>query len=146
MSWGIFTWGGATWGQQPTRAVDRGGDGYLLDDSGSYAFDSYGHIMRDPTVATRCRIRLRTRRGEWIFDPTLGSRLHTIQTTKGASGKARQYIREALKPLLDEGAILAIDVGDVETSDSAGLLAVRVAVTVPGEGVQSLGLIPLGAS
>jgi len=125
-----------------------GSDGvyWLIDDGRDYQITDAGGLRRESEITTRCRLRLLTRRGEWFGDPLLGSRLHTIKILKNAKRDAEDYIREALQPLVDEGAILAITVRQIETDHTTGALGVWVEVVVPGDQVIPLGRVPLGGA
>lgn len=55
--------------------------------------------------------RLATERGSFVYNPTIGSRLHEMTRGKNLSevrDLARGYIREALAPEIAKGAILSV--------------------------------------
>jgi phage gp46-like protein len=120
------------------------GEGWLINDDGDYETTADGRWKRDPTIATRCRVRLKTRRGDWFADPTLGSRLHTLRTTKNAFRLARDYVLEALAPLVSEGAIRAIDVQAIDENPQAGVLKIEIVVTLPDETMLSVAEVAIG--
>jgi phage gp46-like protein len=129
----------------PAAEVNEG-EGWLINDDGDYETTSDGRWKRDPTIATRCLIRLKTRRGEWFADPTLGSRLHTLKNTKNAFRRAKDYVLEALAPLVSEGAIHAIDVVPLDSDPAPHVLMIEVLVTLPDDSMVSVAELAIGAS
>lgn len=117
----------------------------MINDAGDLEVDDNGQLMRDYSVATRARIHLMCRRGEYWADPTMGSRFHLLKLLKDARAKVQSYAEEALEPLVRDGSIIGVEATDVEELVETGQLAARIAITVAeGEAVQ-LGLIPLGS-
>jgi phage gp46-like protein len=94
-----------------------------------------GELVRERGIATRCYFRLKCRRGQYIYDPDLGSRIHTLRSLAEGRRKAATYIREALQPLLDEGALTAIDIGELQQDSLTGLLVIPIELTAPPEGI-----------
>jgi phage gp46-like protein len=88
------------------------GYGWLINDDRDYEIND-GLLVRDSTLKTRCRIRLLTRRGQWVADPDMGSLLHTIKITKDIEPTVLRMARSALQPLIDSGEILAVNLTDV---------------------------------
>lgn len=132
---------------EPVTTPDYPGRPYglLVNDAGDLEVDDYGQLMRDYSVATRARIHLLTRRGEYWADPTMGSRFHLLKLLKDARAKVQAYAEEALLPMVRDGSIISVEATEVEELVETGQLACRIAITVAeGEAVQ-LGLIPLGA-
>jgi phage gp46-like protein len=87
--------------------------------SGDYVLDPLGRYQKVSDVeATKQRvyIRLKTRRRSFVFDPSLGSRLHELGSAKRSEHEtlAKVYAAEALKPELDSGSIEEIQ--DVQVS------------------------------
>jgi phage gp46-like protein len=71
-----------------------------------------GRSKADPTLATLIAFLLRMERGSCAWDPTIGSRLHTLRSaTTQAAILAKAYAFEALKPLRSQGRLpgLSID-------------------------------------
>jgi len=118
------------------------GDGWLIGDDRDYAVDDRGRLFRDETILTRTRIRLLTRRGSWVFDPTLGSRLYQIRTTKDAELKTELYAIEALQPMIDDGSISEITETRLSIDQSVKLVVAEV-FGIAGERQQLLGAVPL---
>jgi phage gp46-like protein len=84
-----------------------------------------GQSVRDPLagLANAVYFRLMTPLGSYWADPTLGSRLHELQREKDLARIAvltKQYSDAALKPLLDDGRALNIDVSVSRTKDATG--------------------------
>jgi phage gp46-like protein len=115
----------------------------LIGDDRDYATTS-GLLDRDLTIASRCRARLLTRRGQWAPDMTLGSRLHTIKLLKGAGQKAMDCIEEALADMIESGEIVSILPLEIVEDHRTGALGVRVEVALPRAQVVPLGVLPLG--
>lgn len=95
--------------QDPQLTRGNVGYGWLVGDANDYLLTDGKLLVRDPTISTRCRARLMTRRGEYFADNEFGSLLHTVKITKDAGAKIRNYARQALQPLVDAGEILAVD-------------------------------------
>ena len=128
---------------QPITTPPQAGDGWLINDAGDYELSEDGRLMRDETPATRGRIRLRTRRGEWFGDADLGSRLHQIKLMKRAEKLTEDYVREALQPMLDDGTYRTLTFGATLTDPVNGSIARVVEAEMPGENTTTLAL-PLG--
>lgn len=112
---------------------------------GDIVLDDRGDIYRDYSIESRCTFRLMCRRGEYWADPTLGSRLHTIKTLKDAKKKVDAFVREALKPLISEGSITNVAIGEYYQNEDTGSLAVQILIEVPSSTQPvDLGLIPIG--
>ncbi len=116
----------------------------LISDRKDLELDDSGLVKRDLTVASRCRARLTCRRGEYLFDPTMGSRLHTIRTIRQAEQEASAMVEEALEPLIQEGAILGSEITAFEADHIYGIVALSVQIQVDGESAIDLGLIKTG--
>ncbi len=128
------------WGFLVRAPLPLVGDTFLVGDDKDLVVNRHGELERDALPRSRCLARILTRRGKWALAPNFGSRLHEIQITKGAYRRARDAIEEALKPLLDEGAIKAVRVEPITDVDGSHIVAVEAFVSVPGDlGVQSLG-------
>jgi phage gp46-like protein len=104
------------------------GYGWLINDDRNYELTDDGKLARDPTLSTRCRIRLLTRRGEWFADPELGSLLHTIQHMKNIRATVKRMSQQALQPLIDDGEILAVDLVDVVQRTTTFFAVIEIAV------------------
>lgn len=117
--------------------------GLLLSPAGDLSLDDYGRLVEDKTVVTRCLIRLMTRRGAYWRDPTMGSRLHEITTTKDARVRVQRLCEEALAPMIQDGSILAVETGEVEEMPS-GQLRVQIFIHVTEEQIADIGALPLG--
>lgn len=116
----------------------------LMNAQGDYEV-SGGRLVRDYTVSSRCRMRLSARRGQWAYDPDFGSRLHEVKAIREARRMALPIVVEALQPLIDEGSILGVTLGEVESDDRTGLLGVEVFIALPQSDVlESLGLYRIG--
>lgn len=74
-------------------------------------------------------IRLATPQGSWLFDRTLGSRLHELppKDTERVRSLAEQYAWQALSPLLKDGRATAITV--TASRKREGWLDLIIAVT-----------------
>ncbi len=118
---------------------------YCLDlsDKKTLSLDSQGQLVRDFTVASRARMRLTAKRGQWPYDPNLGSRFHQL-TTRELRTKALGVAIEALQPLIDEGAITDVAIGAISINETTGACALEVTITVPrsSQGI-SIG-VPVG--
>lgn len=126
-------------------ALKEKGTDFFSDALGNNDINDDGHLVRDATVASRCRRRLMIRRGEWVGDPDLGSRLHEITTTKQAQREAEGIIREALQPMIDDGSITEIIVGEDLVIDHAkGHVGIFVEIVVAGDEQVPLGTFLLG--
>lgn len=102
-------------------------DAYIDPSTGAYV-SATGDLDRDPAdgLANAVYLRVMTPLGSWWADVTLGSRLHELQREKDVprvQRLARQYIEQALQPLLDDGRVSSITLA---TQHQAGRLAVRV--------------------
>lgn len=103
-----------------------------------------GWLNRDYTVVSRCRFRLLCRRNQWWADLEIGSRLHEIKTLKDAKAKVDAYAKEALEPLVREGAISGMQTLAVESDPDTGMLLAHIAVTLPEGQSLTLEAIPVG--
>jgi phage gp46-like protein len=122
------------------------GPGWFLNTDGDNVITDYD-LLRDPTgIITRATIRLRVRRGSWIGDKDIGSRLHEIDNTAAARRELADVIREALQPLIDDGSIADVVVGEIEVSELDGRAAAEVGLVTSSQDVLPLGLIPFGTS
>lgn len=86
--------------------------------------------QRITTLANAVYLRLQTPLGTWWAEPTLGSRLHELQREKDLpriGQLARQYARQALQPLVDDGRATAIDVSVSQPGNGRLLLTIEVA-------------------
>lgn len=102
-------------------------DAYLDPATGAYV-PTAGDLLRDPAdgLANAVYLRVMTPLGTWWADPTLGSRLHELQREKDlprVQRMARQYIEQALQPLVDAGRARGLQ---IELEHQPGRLAVRV--------------------
>ncbi|MHC8308198.1 tail fiber assembly protein [Pseudomonas sp. GT1P32] len=69
--------------------------------------------QRINTLANAVYIRLVTPLGTWLADPTLGSRLHELRREKDRPRVgilAKQYAKQALQPLLNDGRARKISI------------------------------------
>jgi len=118
------------------------------------ALDSNGHLVKDRSVATRCRICLTTEKrvvkdgeviseGFWA-DPTLGSIFHLIRTLKQAEAECQPAAEDALKRLIDEGAIQGVKTRQPILNHETGFLGVPIDIYVDDDEIMELGLLPLG--
>jgi phage gp46-like protein len=90
-------------------------------------------LQRDPAngLANAAYLRLMTPLGSWFADPTLGSRLHELQREKDVSRVqrlAKQYAQDALKPLVQDGRAVSLEVETERQKDDSG--AGRLALLV----------------
>lgn len=92
-----------------------------------------GKIRREDTIATQCRIRLTTRRGEYFADPSIGSRLHLIKITKNAGRQVTDAVREALEPLRLSGQIVSASTPTIEVDHASGIIAFVLEIQIPGD-------------
>ena len=116
-----------------------------LTDKGDYQIGPDGACIEDPTVRTRALVRLRTRRGKYWADPTMGSRLWERHSLEDARAHALSDSLEALKPLLDTGEILAVELGpDGVYQDADGTIAFQLLVRVDEETIITLSALPIG--
>lgn len=90
----------------------------LLDVTGAPIIDASGHLTLDNTVQSEVLVRLFAERGRDYRDRTLGSRLRTITTVDQAEREFLGMCEEALKPMLDDGRILRLEMGRLETTPS----------------------------
>ena len=102
-------------------------DAYIDPKTGAYVALN-GDLSLDPAngLANAVYLRVMTPLGTWWADPRLGSRLHELQREKDVprvQRLARQYIEQALQPLIDDGRVSSIN---VTTEHQPGRLAVRV--------------------
>lgn len=133
---GTLIWGGGI--------LESGGFGWLINPESDYELTALGLLRRDPTVATRCLIRLKTQRGKWVLNPDFGSRFHTITILKGSEAKAQQFAQEALQPMIDDGSILAVNVVRVVLDHDVGGMVANIEIALPGSQVTPLGDVELG--
>lgn len=132
-----------------TNDEPRPGEGYYCTeilDGRDYSISSSGKLTRDYTIASRARMRLLARRGEWLYDPTMGSRFHTIKRQDRAEADCAVFAVEALQPLINEGEIIKVEIGEIDFDAKLGALAVEIFITTPNiEERISLGKIKIGA-
>lgn len=82
-----------------TQQLERLASGALRSVSGAEA------------VQQSMYIRLTTRRGSVIWDPSFGSRLHEIVTKRADTvQRVEAYVREALEPMVLAGELLELQV------------------------------------
>lgn len=101
----------------------RGMDFALSPRTGDYS------NQRIHTLANAVYLRLMTPLGSWWAEPLLGSRLHELQREKDLARVgvlARQYARQALQPLLDDGRAQRVAVSAQQPHDGWLLLLVEV--------------------
>lgn len=121
------------------------GTGWYINSDGDNETTNDGRLKRDNTILTRALIRLKVRRGQWTLDPNFGCRVWTIETTKNAGRLAETYIREALQPMIDDGSIDTITVGNVKVREPDGGLYVEIGILPVGAAnTVSLGRLSLG--
>lgn len=137
--WGIGVWGLFRWGQDSSNS----GDGWAIGPAGDYRMFG-SQLRRDPTIETRCRIRLMTRRGEYFDDVELGSRFHEIKILKNAESQLADMAQLALQPMIDDGSILSIETTSVEVDQVRGILLGNIIVNVPGDSVIRISGVELG--
>lgn len=92
-----------------------------------------GALRRDPAggLANAVYLRLMTPLGSWFGDATLGSRLHELQREKDlprVEALAKQYARDALQPILQDGRGTDLEVETERQKDASG--AGRLALVV----------------
>lgn len=134
--WGVFKWGIA-------QSLEKGP--YIsLDQDGEYIVTSSAQLQRERAPITRALFRLKCRHGKFVYDSGMGNKCWNIQSLAEGERKAEQYIKDALQPILDDGEISEVVVGNVEINNDTGALAVDVKIKVDDELV-SLGLIRIGA-
>lgn len=85
-------------------------------------------------LANAVYLRLETPLGSYWADPSLGSKLYTLQRTKDlprVERQAKQYAQEALAPLLADGRATAIEISTqrVKVGDGSGRLNLLIEVT-----------------
>lgn len=89
--------------------------------------------QRTDTLANAVYLRLMTPLGSWWAEPQLGSRLHELAREKDVSRVgvlARQYARQALQPILDDGRAKRIEVESEQPHN--GWLYLRIEVLDAG--------------
>lgn len=121
---------------------------------GEYCIDISDHkvnnldaseLLRDYTIASRCRFRLTCRRGHWWADPAIGSNLHLLKSLGQARAEAEKFCTEALQDLIDDGEIASIALLEIEEDPVVGWIALHLEITVPGGTTVDLGLVPVGS-
>ncbi len=90
-----------------------------------------GDLVRDPAagLANACYLRLMVPLGSWWAAPDVGSRLHELAREKDlprVGQLARQYVRDALAPLLADGRAKSVDVISQQPRDGRLLLGIEV--------------------
>ncbi len=89
-------------------------DTWLNPLTGDYDFIGFSNTQDpDDGLANAVYIRIMTPLGSWWQNPLLGSRLHELQREKDlqrVSILAKQYAEQALKPILDDGRAVTIEV------------------------------------
>jgi len=134
--------GTSVWGSPDTAGITpEPAFGYCqkITDQKDLQIDDDGHLMRDLTIESRAKFRLLCHRGEWPYDPECGSRLHTLTTIRDAQRNALLYAQQALKPLINEGAIKQVTLGDIKIDGTYGLLAIEFLIDIPESGIMSIG-------
>lgn len=96
-----------------------------------------GTPVRDPAggLANAVYLRLMTPLGAYWADSNMGSRLHLLQREKDLNRVAilaRQYAAQALKPLLDDGRALAVEI-ETERSHNGRMHLLIVVTDAAGE-------------
>ena len=91
----------------------------------------YGVLARDISggLLNSIIILILTPLGSYWFDPTLGSKLHTLKRSKDVSRTAllvKQYAQQALQRLLDSGRALSISVSTEQATNGWLYLFVEV--------------------
>lgn len=102
-----------------------------------WAFGS-GDLKTAPAIESAVRVSLFTERGWWgdaFTGRQIGSRLHELDRAKKSSAgglllQARDFAKEALQWLVDDGIAAAIDVKTQYLDRTA--IGIEVAVTQPG--------------
>ena len=106
-------------------------DTWLNPLTGDYDFIGFSNTQDpDDGLANAVYIRIMTPLGSWWQNPLLGSRLHELQREKDlqrVSILAKQYAEQALKPILDDGRAVNIDV--FTQQDHNGRLNLLIEVT-----------------
>lgn len=96
-----------------------------------------GSVQRDPAagLANAVYLRLSTPLGSYWADPTMGSRLYTLQRVKDLARYgvlAKQYAEEALAPIVTDGRASSITV-TVEQPGNGWLLMQIQVIAASGE-------------
>jgi len=116
-----------------------------LGNSGDLSLDEKGALVRDYSIASRCRLRLKTRRGKWVHDPNIGSRLHELRTLKQAKRKLLPYCKEALEELIAEGLVTKVELGEMVADEYTNRLEAEIFIYEPGGDERvSLGTFRMG--
>jgi len=106
-------------------------DTWLNPLTGDYDFIGFSNTQDpDDGLANAVYIRIMTPLGSWWQNPLLGSRLHELQREKDlqrVSILAKQYAEQALKPILDDGRAVNIEV--FTQQDHNGRLNLLIEVT-----------------
>lgn len=92
--------------------------------SGSYQLDPLGRpkkVTDGDAVRQLIYTRLKTKRGSFVYDQNLGSRLYELGKARRSEREtlAKVYVEEALKPELDAGTIEEIQEVTVSYPDQA---------------------------
>lgn len=101
---------------------------YVNPTTGDYVITD-GHLQRAPdSVEQEVYMRLTIRRGTYLDDVTLGSRLWELAQSKSPTTAAQRVpaiVREALQPMLDRGAVHNLTV-QVTPADRALDIVIRL--------------------
>lgn len=122
-------------------------DALINPQTGDYLADTarLGEWTRDPAngLLNAAYLRLMTPLGSWFGNTTLGSRLYELARDKDLARVerlAQQYATDALKPLLDDGRALSIDVRTLRPGNGRLALAIEL---VDARGVSSAFEMPV---
>lgn len=117
---------------------------FKITDSGDNEIGDNGEIVRDYSIASRCRFLIKCKLGEWWAGATTGSKLSTLRYFKDAEVKVQSYIEEALKPLMDEGSVISVELGEFEKDYDKQAFQTEVIVNVPNDEAVELGFFNVG--
>ncbi len=115
----------------------------FITPQGDAEIDSNGLLVEDTTIQSRVNVRLMANRGKYYRDKDFGSMLYTRKNLHDAETHFGSDCEQALKPLLDSGEIIRIEVGGIET-DPGGQFRGQLLVYVTEDEVIKISGLPIG--
>ena len=118
---------------------------YINPETGDYELNQ-GKPVRDTSLKTPAYVRLKAKRGQWLYSPNekWGSDFHLIKKNRTNKIASREIstAEKALDPLLDDGRATSVEVEVTERARHGTMLQTKIKESL-GEGEQTI-LTPIG--
>jgi len=88
-------------------------------ETGDYSLASTGLPEKTTSLLQPAYVRLRTELGQWMHDPSLGSRYHELERVKitpAVEAQTVEFAEQALRPIVEDGRATKVTIETVESS------------------------------